>query len=148
MTCSFIDLPKNAKKAIIQYFALDSFNEDFNDILSEVKSDNISEDLWNLLIKKADSLWSKDKYSLKALSVDDAKKFIMENSPDISEEYSDFNEYHESYCEGFIPDHATNSWPVLAMPSCGEALLDGWHRFHSYIKNKHSHIYFLNLDAF
>lgn len=138
-------LPIDAKKALIQYFVLEGDADGFSDV---DRDGTPTSQQWSQLIARADDVWSNENYELNTLSLADAKAFVWEHSPDIQDEHDSFDEYHACYISGGdIPEHADSSWPVLAMPSCEEALLDGWHRFHSYVIASVNEIDFINLDA-
>ena len=144
----FKELPLGAKKALVQYFAIDCSDESFYEVIDGMVNDKLSESDWSNLVAHADTLWGNNEYSLSCLPIDVATSFIMDHSPDLLEEHASFDDYHFDYCgDGeSIPNHSDNSWPVLAMPSCDEALLDGWHRFNAYVRDGFSEIYFINLD--
>lgn len=59
-------------------------------------------------------------------------KLRIENGDD---EFASFDEYHKWYVEHDMPNHGSeNRWPCIAANSgYEEPLLDGWHRFHSYV---------------
>ena len=64
-------------------------------------------------------------------------ELIWNFHPEIKEEYDSFSEYHEWYMNhGDTPDH-TSQWAVVIGTGVvqEEIIEDGWHRFHSYIKN-------------
>jgi hypothetical protein len=134
------------KKALVQYFAIDCSDEAFDEIIGTLPSSNLSDAHWQVLIEHADLLWGENEYSLSLLPIDLATAFIMKYSPDLLEEHGSYDAYHKDYCGEHVPNHKDNSWPVLAMPSCDEALLDGWHRFSSYVRDGYKEIYFVNLD--
>ena len=52
-------------------------------------------------------------------------------------EYENWDEYHGSYWDGEsdtdYADHLQQMWPVILYD--GEGILDGWHRFHWYLRN-------------
>lgn len=58
------------------------------------------------------------------------------------EGYADFWRYHDNYKCSDVPNYgATDRWPViLANKKLDEVLLDGWHRFHSYVAAGHDTI--------
>lgn len=61
----------------------------------------------------------------------------------IDSDWSNFWEYHKWYIGcGELPDYSNeNRWPVfLATLDNEEPITDGWHRFHSYVKNNHQTI--------
>ena len=46
--------------------------------------------------------------------------------------FDSFQEYHEWY--GDNTDHGDSIFPIIIEPDCGEYIVDGWHRFHSYVR--------------
>lgn len=146
----FPELPIGSKKALIYYYAVDCDDDDFYGLIEDSMyiDDKACPDLinWELLISHADIIWKDHEYILKYLSISETKIYIMNNSDDLVDEYGDFDSYHDFYVTGETPNHINADWPVLAMPSVGEALLDGWHRLHSYIRTKHEKIPFLFLE--
>lgn len=140
----FIDLPDGSKKALVHYFGFECCDENFSQFFNV---DSLSDQDWSNVLNVADSVWGNCTYTLATLSLDQAIRFVMHNSPDLATEFSSFEEYHEDYIKSDTPAHADNSWPVLALPSCGEALLDGWHRLHSYVRSGFSEIHFIMLDT-
>ena len=140
----FTLLPLPAKNALIQYYVIEGDALAFEDIQ---RDDPPTQKQWSKLLNRAHELWCHDNYELQTLNAEDAKAFVWENTPDLHDEYDSFEEYHSSYVAGGdIPEHPDSSWPVLAMPSCEEALVDGWHRFHSYVLAGVSSFHFINLD--
>lgn len=64
------------------------------------------------------------------------KQAVMAD-PDLATDYSSWEEYAASYCRGGdVPEHGhENRWPVILSQDNYETLLDGWHRFHSYMRS-------------
>lgn len=63
---------------------------------------------------------------------------IMENNQDIKDQgFKNFEDYHNWYISFCDTPFYSKQWPViLAQGSCGEEIIeDGWHRFHSYIRD-------------
>lgn len=143
----FPELPVGAKKALIYYHSMDCSDPDFYDLTSTLTSPCPNDMDWESLISHADQIWAQHSYPLKYLSLNEAKDYVMQHSPDLVDSYEDFDSYHACYVDDDLPEHPEPNWPVLAMPSVGEALLDGWHRLHSYVRAKHERIPFLFLDG-
>ncbi|TNC80836.1 MAG: hypothetical protein C9356_11980 [Oleiphilus sp.] len=139
----FTSLPTGCKKALVQYFGFECFDERFRIFFDLV---NLSDLDWEKAIHIADRVWSDRTYELVTVPVGQAKRFIMHHSPDLVSQYSSFDQYHCDYVQGAMPKHNDASWPVLALPSCGEALLDGWHRFHSYVDSGFTAVHFILLE--
>lgn len=145
----FPELPDSAKKALVFYFALEGDASGFEHLVcadclvEESSPENID---WEVFISHADQVWAQRRYTLRYLSASEAKDFVMLHSPDLAGSFASFDSYHADYVTGYVPNHPDASWPVLAAPSVGEALLDGWHRLHGYIRDKHEIIPFLMLD--
>lgn len=64
------------------------------------------------------------------------KQAVMAN-PEIAAEHTSWEEYSAWYCGvGDVPEHGhENRWPVILSQDNCETLLDGWHRFHSYMRS-------------
>jgi hypothetical protein len=131
----FKHLPKNHKKALIQYFVIETGAwEGLEHLIYRISGD-VSEDEWEELIYESDLVFGCLDFRIKTMSREEASSFIWENTPDLREDFSCFKEYHKDYLKSEVPVYRESYWPILAMPSCGEALIDGWHRLHSYLKN-------------
>jgi len=66
--------------------------------------------------------------------------FVIESimsDVDIADEFASWEEYHSFYLRcGDIPEHSKQSrWPVMLSNDDCETLRDGWHRFHSYMRD-------------
>ena len=142
----FTDLPLGSKKALIQYFVLDAFEQDFYNIIKDMPQHDLSESMWQNLIMHADIEWANKDFSLSRIPAREAYEFVMRHTPDVAQKYGSFEEYQLEYCSLQNPAHKDIRWPVLAMPSCGEALIDGWNRLSSYYISGASEILFINLD--
>ncbi len=140
----FILLPRAAKQALIQYFIIEGEDDSFDDLLDVVPT---NDEQWDALIARADDIKGDEEYDFQNVDADDAKSFVWANTPDLAEEHDNFEAYHQFYVDGGdMPDHDNCKWPVIASPSCGEALIDGWHRFHYYLMCKCEQIPIINLD--
>lgn len=139
----FIDLPVGAKKALVHYCILEACDDALGDEVLEYEE--LNAETWNAILTKADKVWANKHFSLSRLTPDQADYFVERFSPDVIDDYGSYEKFRESG-KTDTPLHKDNSWPVLAMPSCGEALLDGWHRFHDYV-NQGFDVYMINMDA-
>lgn len=143
----FHQLPEGSQKALIHYFLLESGSDQLGDLAQSIELGNISDHTWPVLIERASEIWAGRAFSLSFLPADKAGDFVEKHSPDVMEDHDGFEGYRKAMMrDPYIPHHIDTSWPVLAMPSCGEALLDGWHRFNSYLNQGVSGIFFVNLD--
>jgi hypothetical protein len=82
--------------------------------------------------------------------VDKVKRSFM-RAREISEGFSSFDEYHDWYIGlGDVPQHGSeNRWPCIEgnpEDPDGEALYDGNHRFHSYVRDGHDTIPIVRWD--
>lgn len=68
------------------------------------------------------------------IPVEQLKNAIMASGE--FDEYASFEDYHSAYLAGGdIPDHQDASYAViLDSDPDGEVILDGWHRFHDYVR--------------
>lgn len=58
------------------------------------------------------------------------------SDPEIAEAYTSWAEYHAAYLNGDVPSYSeTDRWPVILSEYDDETIRDGWHRFHSYIRD-------------
>lgn len=75
------------------------------------------------------------KYALEWITVEEAKKRCM-SFAELKENYKNFEEYHEQYLRnGDVPCHE-EQYPVFEnVEDDYEWLIDGWHRFHSYVRD-------------
>lgn len=106
--CSFRQLEDNYQKAVITY------------------SYNLSEDEINQF-----------KYQYGKIPTKEIIKLIWENHPEIKDEHKSFEEYHTWYINNGDTPNYSDQWAVIIGQGCiaEEIIEDGWHRFHSYIKN-------------
>lgn len=134
---TFNELPEGAKKALVHHIAADCCSESFEglDVLENMVAGEMSEEDWRKAIDFAADVWADGRFDYREHSRDEIIDFMMKHSPDIAEDYDSFDDYHQRYIKQDTPNHSDNSWAILAAPSCGEAFLDGWHRFHSYIRS-------------
>ena len=73
-------------------------------------------------------------FRLEWVPMEEAKRKCMEETPDLQDSYPSFESYHQQYLKGEEPvDHGDSVWACL-YDGDDEWLLDGWHRFHSYVR--------------
>lgn len=90
-------------------------------------------------VYEAELYFSLKKFRYEIIDIDEAKRRCMSLSEDLWG-CTDFDEYHQLYLRGGdIPNHGDSRWPCIA-PGYGEWLDDGWHRFHSYVRNGDKYI--------
>lgn len=147
----FSVLPRPAQKALIQYGALEAscyYSDVLLDFLSRTLTGPehiLTEQEWDTAISLVSAKRLEDGEEemfyfaeLDTASVCDA---ITSMKPDFLQEYDSFEAYHQWYISnGGAPDYPeTDRYPVLAW--CDEeGIMDGWHRFHSYLRSKHKTI--------
>lgn len=76
------------------------------------------------------------------------RSFMM-SIPEIADDFKSFDEYHAWYVKNNrTPRYgAENRWPCIASKLPDEAVQDGSHRMHSYIRAGHAAIPILDYDA-
>ena len=83
-------------------------------------------------------------FTIEILSIQESTKRCMERMPEWSGyQGKTFEEYHADYVGdgSHIPNHGDSMYPVIEnLDMEDEWLSDGWHRFHSYVKNKKEHV--------
>jgi len=129
----FADLPTPYQMAIVWFMAVDGEAWDGVD-LSSLPCDDLKPELTELLPKYVefygDTLFGSA--FLSATAIQDA---VM-CDPEISEAFSGWEEYHLWYLAGGAPKHPERDrWPVILSDDDMETLRDGWHRFHSYVRD-------------
>lgn len=82
-------------------------------------------------------------FRLTTISIEQAKILCMEKSPDLMEDFSTFDEYHAQYRSHDDTDHGDSKYPCIVSNTEDEWLLDGWHRFHSYVAKGDSELHLL-----
>lgn len=79
--------------------------------------------------------YGKTMFGIASLRVEALKDDVM-RTHDIAEEFSTFDDYHRWYVGGGVPCHPEmDRWPVILSSYGDETLQDGWHRFHSYVRD-------------
>ena len=133
----FKDMPFNFQRAIV----ID------NEENSDVKWTKFNSVDW-IKDKEKVQIWIEDyakvylhkEFRVGEISIEELKDRIMKCN---CFDFDDFEEYHNWYVEvGDIPDYKDSVFPVV-LSDCGECIEDGWHRFHSYIRNKLTKIPFV-----
>lgn len=83
-------------------------------------------------------------WQMEHVPVDEMKKRVMADDPDLGHQHGDFEGYHRWYLSaGPVPEHGASRWPVIEKDPRDETegyLDDGWHRFHSYVRAGDTHI--------
>lgn len=133
-TTPYNALPLEAKKALIQFYALDVDHGDFT--VPQTLTSPPTEQEWIQLLEEGERVWGNDPCVYFTLSFEEAKTFVWDNTPDLHTEHADFDTYHAWYCQFKIPNYTESRWPCISYPQGDEALLDGWHRFHRYVQLK------------
>lgn len=156
-TVSFAKLPLLYQMAIIHYMVIDGEGWDSPD-QSEMKLVSRSTDergggLINLRkiqrwIKKHLDFWikanGKEQFGMVEVPTDDFCKLIFEaHKNDLcGDDFKSFDEYHRWYINSCLwkdsDKHYSKAWPAILGDDWNfkqyEILQDGWHRFHSYVK--------------
>lgn len=74
-------------------------------------------------------------YGVAMLEVQALTMAVMEDE-DIAGSYGSWAQYHGAYIAFDTPEYpATDRWPVILSSDDYETILDGWHRFHSYVRD-------------
>lgn len=74
-------------------------------------------------------------FGIVSLSAEALKEDVM-LTQDIAESFTTFDDYHRWYVGGGVPRHPEKDrWPVILSSYGDESLQDGWHRFHSYVRD-------------
>lgn len=130
----FSDLPTPYQMAIIWFMAVDGQAWDDVD-LSVVPCDDIKNVIVELLPKYIE-LYGEKLFGTVILHSSVIQNAIMCDT-EISESFSNWEDYHSDYLRGGdIPKHyKTGRWPVILSNDDSETLCDGWHRFHSYMRD-------------
>ena len=89
--------------------------------------------------------FEKHRFTEEWISIEEAINRCMTLSADL-EVYESFADYHESYFSvGDVPNHGDSMYPVIEGGDW-EWLLDGWHRFHSYVRYGKTEIPVLRIE--
>lgn len=134
----FKDLPISHQKAIVWFMAVDGDAWDGVDI-SFLSENELKHELINLMPKYI-KVYGEKLFGSISLDVDSLKKSIM-NDIDISDSFKSWEEYHSSYIAFDVPKYSHKErWPVILSDDDSETLHDGWHRFHSYVRDNASYV--------
>ena len=135
----FADLPVPSQLAIVWYLAVDCGAWDAVD-LSLYSADHLESSLVDLLPKYVNE-YGAELFGSVCLATSALASAIMKDE-EIADSHSSWEDYHKWYLScGDIPTHlATERWPVLLSSDAYETILDGWHRFHSYVRDGASEI--------
>ena len=113
-TTSYADLPASARAAVAAYMAADC--ETDQDVLKATEG----------VVFELEHMPARD--------LVDACWHAPDNT--MCDEFPDWNAYHEWYWkaenDADYKDHLIEMWPVILCD--GEGILDGWHRFHWYLR--------------
>ena len=137
---SFPQLPTEAKKSIIQFYFIecgDIFHEEdhpYRDLKTHNDDGLVA---WDSLLPAFDKLHKDDIYAFYEMPTQDIKDFMMSDACEFKDRFESFEEYHLDYCEYNEANHSPlNRWPSIA--ECEEeGIIDGWHRFHDYVRKGH-----------
>lgn len=129
----FADLSVPEQLAIVMFLAVDGAAwERVN--LSALPFDNVEAELKGVLPQFAE-LYGSTLFGTVTLGAEAMQKAVM-SDPEISEDFSCWDEYHAAYLSGGAPKHPeTDRWPVILSSDDSETIQDGWHRFHSYLRD-------------
>lgn len=129
----FADLPTHYQLAIVWFMAVDGEAWDAVD-LSTIECDDLKPALTKLLPKYVE-LYGETLFGSIALDATAVQSAVMCDE-DISDLYSTWDEYHSKYVSIDTPEHPEECrWPVILSADDYETLRDGWHRFHSYVRD-------------
>lgn len=131
---SFSQMSTPYQLAIIWWMAVDGEAWDLVDLSIFTSVDDVKSNLVNLLPEYIKH-YGHTKFSVGALNTKDIINSVMQDE-DIADSFSCWNDYHKWYSSGEMPEHSKEDrWPVLLSSDDYETILDGWHRFHCYVKN-------------
>lgn len=130
----FSELPTPFQLAIVRYMALEGDAWDGVD-LSAYSSDYLESSLVELLPLFVDTYGSVQFGSV-CLSAEAVAAAVMRDE-EIADSHACWDDYHKWYLAGGdIPSHpAAERWPVILSTASCETIKDGWHRFHSYMRD-------------
>lgn len=129
----FADMPVPYQLSVIWFMAVDGEAWDGVDITS-YSCDDIKPALTDLRLKYVE-LYGDTLFGSAFLSATAIQDSIMLDA-EIAESFSSWDEYHADYLSGGAPAHPVwDRWPVILSSDESETLRDGWHRFHSYVRD-------------
>lgn len=90
----------------------------------------------NVLLHEYVRMYGESPFGVIDIPAHRLKQAIM-TDPELTTQYSSWEEYSAWYCGvGDVPEHGLKKrWPVILSQDNSETLLDGWHRFHSYVRS-------------
>ena len=126
-TVSFDELPFEYQKSLILYM----YEGPVVDWSLDVDMDELAknDDLVNILINDYMSV-GRNKNKSFAYGVVPMNVLTKEITKRMG--YDSFDEYHQEYIQGYMPDHGKSVLPVILDFDNDELIEDGWHRFHGY----------------
>ena len=129
----FSDMPAPYQMAIIWFMAVDGEAWDGVD-LSSLSWDDPKSELIRLIPEYV-ALYGETLFGSAVLSASVIQESIMGDC-EIAEDFSSWEEYHSSFLAAGAPEHPeSDRWPLILSGDDGETLRDGWHRFHSYVRD-------------
>jgi len=134
---TFNNLPYEYKRSLMTYMVSGEPVEWTEDVPSDPSLiDWYNEDVVNDIIEQYTNVHGNKKFLYGIMNTNDIIKGIKKYDFD----WDDFNEYHQWYQADNPYDHTDSLFPIMLssdkdLESGGEYIEDGWHRFHSYIKN-------------
>lgn len=132
---TFANLPMHCQLALVWFMAVDGCAWGGVDLSSVPDDADLKSTLIELLPQYVE-LYGDDLFGSACLSATALQEAVMRD-PEISDEFSSWEEYHSWYVqEGGAPRYPSNNrWPVILSGDDFETLRDGWHRFHSYMRD-------------
>lgn len=87
-------------------------------------------------LEEVEAFYRNRLFSIEIITVEEAKRRCMENSEGLDYYKGDFEAHHREYVgDGSdIPYHGDSVYPLISSCDPYEWIIDGWHRFHSYVK--------------
>jgi len=129
----FADLPTPHQLAIVCFMAVEGDAWDGVD-LSSLPCDDLKLELTEFLPEFVE-LYGETMFGSVIVKTKDLQDAVMQDS-DIAEEFSNWEDYHSAYLAGGVPKYPEKErWPVIVSSANSETLRDGWHRFHSYVRD-------------
>lgn len=131
----FADLPTHCQIAMAWYAVMEC--SEWQEVaVPDWATDEQAKAGLALLLPKYIELYGEELFGIVTLSADALISSVMQDE-DIAGGYASWDEYHASYIGGGdVPEHPkADRWPVLLSYDNYETLWDGWHRFHSYVRD-------------
>lgn len=128
----FAALPASYQLAIVWFMAVDGDAWDGVDLpvmTEESMKPLLAERMPEFVRLYGDTLFGTARLCTRAVQA-----AVMQDE-EISEAFSNWEQYHADYARHGVPAHpASGRWPVILSDDDSETLRDGWHRFHSYVR--------------